>query len=249
MVLFFAVVLCAPPARGKADTDSPSIPQKQYDDEGDGFSPAEFERMVLKLRAEREGLKSDWLALRKRNTVPEPTLDMEQRRFETLMRKALENLKRQRRNSAQSSSSGPDDEPTKNTEPETTEVKKPEKAAPTTEVQAEKSSGAVDVLAQAHSLMRSKQYEEALAAFQQVDLKGRKANERAPVQYLKAQCLLHLGKSKEAAEILQEVANYRGDEKLAGYAQWHLDMLHWHRDIAQRLQEIRQRHQAVETGK
>ena len=94
--------------------------------------------------------------------------------------------------------------------------------------------------------MRSKQYEEALTTFQQVDLKGKKANERAPVQYLKACCLMHLGKSKDAAELLQEVANNRGDEKLAGYAQAQLEMLRWQRDVAQRLQDIRDRYQALE---
>ena len=96
--------------------------------------------------------------------------------------------------------------------------------------------------------MRSKQYEEALTSFQQMDLKGKKVNERAPVQYLKACCLLHLGKPNEAAELLQEVANYRGDEKLAGYAQWELEMLRWHRDVAQKLQDIRQRHKPLENG-
>jgi anion-transporting ArsA/GET3 family ATPase len=245
MVLLFAVALCALAGRGKAGADPLPMPRKVYDDDGDGFSPADFERLLLKLRAEREGLSSDWQALRKRNTTPEPSLEMEQKRLEKQIQRALEGLKRGRQNSAAPVVSGP--EPAqKKTEPDAPEGRKSAKPDAASEAPAEKSSGAVDVLAQAHTLVRSKQYEEALATFQQVDLKGKKANERAPVQYLKACCMLHLGKNTEAAELLQEVANYRGDEKLADYAQWHLEMLRWQRDVAQRLQEIRQRHQPLE---
>src|SRR5205085_1433672 len=75
--------------------------------------------------------------------------------------------------------------------------------------------GPVDALAQAHLLFRAHQYEEALTSFRQVDLKGKKAETRAPVQYLMAICLLHLGKGDEAVALLREAANSRGDEKLA----------------------------------
>ena len=225
------------------------MPRRLNDDDADSFSSADFERTLQKLRAEREGLNSDWLALRKRNTAPEPNLEMEQKQLEQQIQKALENLRKGRANSV-SYVLSQQDNTKKQPDPETPEPKKrlsKDEALPV--VSAEKSSVAVDAMAQVRTLVRSKQYEEALSAFQQVDLKGKKANERAPIQYLKACCLLHLGKSAEASELFQEVANYRGDEKLAGYAQWQLDTLRWQRDVAQRLQDIRQRYQALEKGR
>jgi hypothetical protein len=247
MILLLGVSLGTLQQRGAADTDPLPTPRRLSDDE-EFFSPAEFGQLLQKLKTEREGLNSDWLALRKRNSTPEPSVEAEQKRFESLMQKALEDLRERRLHPGSSSPLG-SEAAKKKTEAEPEEPKKMDNAAPAPEGKAEKSPGAVDVLAQAHTLMRSKQYEEALATFQQVDLKGKKINERTPIQYLKACCLLHLGKTKEAGEVLQEVANYRSDEKVAGYAQWHLEMMRWQRDVAQRLQEIRQRRQALETDK
>jgi TolA-binding protein len=247
MVLVLAVLLCAFPQQGRADNDPLPMPPRLYDDDGEGFSPAEFERMLQKLRTEREALHSDWQALLKRNVAPAPSLETEQRQLEQQIQKALEILRKNRAISASYVLSQPES-PKKKPEPEAKppETKKTSKGDAPTPGTAEKSSAAVDILAQAHTLVRSKQYEEALTAFQQVDLKGKKANERAPIQYLKACCLLHLGKSADASELFQEVANNRGDEKLAGYAQWQLETLRWQRDLAQRLQDIRQRYQALE---
>jgi hypothetical protein len=248
--LLLAAYLCALPERGRADTDPLPLPMPRnlYDDDGEGFSVADFERMLQKLKTEREGLNADWQAMRKRNTAPEPSLETEQKQLEQQIQKALENLRKKRANSISYTLAQPDIAK-KKSEPEAPEPKKTSKAeTPPPSGTAEKSATAVDVLAQAQILVRSQQYEDALAAFRQVDLKGKKANERAPIQYLKACCLLHLDKTAEAAELLQEVANYRGDEKLAGYAQWQLETLRWQRDVAQRLQDIRQRYQALEKG-
>ena len=66
------------------------------------------------------------------------------------------------------------------------------------------------------------------------------------MQYLMALCLLHLGKNDDALPLLREVANSRGDDKLAGYAQWELEMLRWHKDVQERLQDIRRRRGALE---
>ncbi len=250
LLLLLAVSWCAMPEPGRADPDPLAIPRKLDDDDGEGFSPAEFERMLQKLRAEREGLNSDWQALRKRNTAPVPSLESEQRQLEQQIKKALEDFRKGRRNSpsyviSQSQNARQNPEPEVKA-PEDKGSRKPETPPPQP---GEKSSAPVDALAQAQTLVRSKQYEEALSAFQQVDIKGKKANERAPIQYLKACCLLHLGKTADASELLQEVANNRGDEKLAGYAQWQLETLRWQRDVAQRLQDIRQRYQALEKGR
>src|SRR5262249_59971485 len=104
----------------------------------------------------------------------------------------------------------------------------------------------VDVAAQAHLLFRAHQYEEALAAFRQIDLKGKKAETRAPIQYLMAICLLHLGKGDEAVPLLREAANARGDDKLAGYAQWQIEMVRWQHDTQTRVQQFRDRRLALE---
>ena len=69
LVVWFAVALYVLPERSVADNDPVPMPRKMYDDEGDGFSIAEFERRLQKLKTEREGLESDWQALRKRNTT------------------------------------------------------------------------------------------------------------------------------------------------------------------------------------
>ncbi len=47
-------------------------------------------------------------------------------------------------------------------------------------------------------------------------------------------CLLHLGKAEEATALFRDVANSRGDEKLAGYAQWQLELLRWQRDVQEK---------------
>ncbi len=247
-VLLFAAALSVVLERGAAVAQPLPMPRRGADDDSDGFSPADFERILHKLKSEREGLSTDWQALRKRNTTPEPSLEIEQKRFEMHLQKVLEDLKKRRLPPSPAAPPAPD-VAKKKAENEATEDKKPGPVPPPPETSGEKYIGPIDVMAQAHTLMRSKQYEDALATFQLVDLKGKKANERAPVQYLKACCLLHLGKSKDAAELLQEVANYKGDEKLAGYAQSQLEMLRWQRDIAQRLQDIRLRYQALEGGR
>lgn len=232
------------PGPGRADSDPLPAPRRTFDEESDGFSPAEFERMLSKLRAEREGLNADWQALRKRNTAPEPNLEAEQRHLQKQIQKALEGLRKGRANLGPTDPFAPVVRVSPEIEPAAKKVEKKSVAGPV--AAPEKTVSAVDALAQGHSLLRSQQYEEALAALQQVDLRGKKANERAPIQYLKACCLLHLDKTADAIELLQEVANYRGDEKLAGYAQWHLEMIRWQRDVAQRLREVRDRYKALE---
>ncbi len=82
--------------------------------------------------------------------------------------------------------------------------------------------------------------------FRSVDLKGKKPEERAPIIYLTAECLQHLGKTDDAIALLREVANSKGDERVASYAQWQIENMRWHRDTQARLQEIRRRLQDME---
>ena len=60
---------------------------------------------------------------------------------------------------------------------------------------------------------------------------GESPEERAPIQFLMASCLLRLGKNAEAVELLREAANSRIDERTAGYAQWELEMQRWQREM------------------
>ena len=242
VVLFSLLAGATPRAGAQPDMLLPTPRRVRLDDDWT-YSTSEFERIVSKLKAEREaGSSADWQALQKRNTPPTRTVDAEQRLFQMHLKKALEHL--QQAPARPAVRSAPGTAPAKkSSEHDGGEHKKADK---TSDTSAETAPAVVDALAQAHALLRTKQYDEALATFQQINLKGKKTEERAPIQYLKACCLQHLGKTKEANELFLEVANCRGDEPLAGYAQWQLEMLRWHRDLDQRLQEVRQRHQAVE---
>jgi hypothetical protein len=67
-----------------------------------------------------------------------------------------------------------------------------------------------------------------------------------PVLYLMACCLVQLGKADDAILLLRDAANSRGDEQVAGHAQWQLEMVRWQRDTRERLHDIRQRVKATE---
>jgi tetratricopeptide (TPR) repeat protein len=216
-------------------------------DDSSQFSAAEFERLLQQMRAEREALRADWQALVKKNARPAPQdTDLE---LQMHFKKILEQL--QKRNQTQAPAT-PEQSPSQPIDPAKTSGEAPASAAPqekTTgkeDISSGKASPGQNRAAQANALFRSRQFEDALATFRMIDLKGQKAEVRAPVLYLMAQCLIHLGKNDDALPLLREVANSRGDDKLAGYAQWQLEMLRWQRDMQDRLQDIRQRREAVE---
>ena len=104
----------------------------------------------------------------------------------------------------------------------------------------------VDPLALAHALFRGGNYERALQAFEMMDLKGTRADQRAPVEYLMASCLHRLGKTKEATALYLQVANTKGDEQVAACAQYQIAALRWHKEVQDRLTEIKQRRLAIE---
>ena len=76
--------------------------------------------------------------------------------------------------------------------------------------------------------------------------KAKTAEERTPIQFLLASCLLRLGKNEDAVKLLRDAANSRDDERTAGYAQWQLEMHRWQREINDRLQDLRRRRLAAE---
>jgi tetratricopeptide (TPR) repeat protein len=106
----------------------------------------------------------------------------------------------------------------------------------------------IDPLALGHALFRAGNYEGALQAYRMTELKGTRADERAPIQYLIACCLRRQGKTNEAAALLREVANVKGDEQIAVCARWQLAALRWQQEMQERLDEIRARRLALEKG-
>jgi hypothetical protein len=233
--------LCAAAEAVPPEPFIPPFPRVKDDDECKNYSAAEFERLLLQLKSERAALQSEWKALVKRSVPAAPVADSE---LHVQLRLVLERLQ-QSRLPAPALLKDPD-LGTKPLEPVPPVAKKSDEAVSNPKATPDVAAGPIDALSQAHTLCRARQYEEALAAFRLVDLKGRKAESRAPIQYLMAICLLHLGKAEEALPLLREVANSRGDEKLASYAQWQLEMLRWQRDVQDRLQEQRQRRQNLE---
>jgi tetratricopeptide (TPR) repeat protein len=106
--------------------------------------------------------------------------------------------------------------------------------------------GAVDLLHLAQTLFRVERYEEALDVFRKLDLKGKRPEERAPIVFMTAKCLFYLGKTDDAITMLRKAANAPGDERIAEYSQWQIEVLRWYRDSESRLQDIRQRRLATE---
>jgi TolA-binding protein len=106
---------------------------------------------------------------------------------------------------------------------------------------------AAEPLALAQALFRSGNYEHALKAFRLVNTNGMPAEERVPVQYLIATCLRKLGKTTEAMALYRDVANARGDDQVAGCAQWQLNLLQWKAEFDSQLKALRDRCKDLET--
>jgi hypothetical protein len=236
---------CVLPAAVPADTDTLPMPRAWHEEGCKTYSAAEFEQLLLQLKTERAALQSEWKALLKRSAAAAPKGDNDQ--IQTQLREALERLKQSRSLPApppprELDLGTPKTDPIPPVAPKADEATTPPKVESVKDL----TEGPIDVLSQAHTLFRGRRYEEALASFRLVDLKGKKAESRAPVQYLMAICFLHLGKPDEALSLFRDVANSRGDEKLAGYAQWQLEMLRWQREVQDRVQEYRQRRLGLE---
>ncbi|HWY87177.1 MAG TPA: hypothetical protein VNX28_10655 [Gemmataceae bacterium] len=243
ILLLMAGWFAAGPGLVRADPDTLPMPRVWNADGYKGFSAAEFAQQLENLKAERAALVAEWKALLKRSEADSPRRDSESQ-LQLQLKDVLQRLQQSRLPAAvpREIDIGKIAEPIPPSVASGTEAP----ASPRAEGATESDSGPLDALAQGHTLFRARQYEEALTSFRLVDLKGKKAEARAPVQYLMAICLLHLGKADEAVPLLRDVANSRGDEKLAGYAQWQLEMVRWLRDVQNRLQDLRARRLAVE---
>jgi hypothetical protein len=104
----------------------------------------------------------------------------------------------------------------------------------------------LDPLALAQTLFKAEDYQTSLRAYRMIDLKGLKAEQRLPIQYMIATCLKHLGKISEASAVYREIANSRGDEQVAACAQWQLSALRWQQEMQTQLHDIRERRKTLE---
>jgi tetratricopeptide (TPR) repeat protein len=250
ILAFLGCIMAVPAGTSPADTFTLPMPSVKEGDECKKYSAAEFEQLLQQLKSERSALRAEWNAVTKRGLPQAPSADADTQ-LQNQLKQALERLKKGPSETVQLPAAPKqlelDKQKIEPVQPsEKTDKKAEELAQPAKEKSQPPPENPVDPLAQAHALFRTHRYEEALASFRQVDLKGRKAEARAPIQYLMAICLLHVGKSQEAVSLLREVANSRGDEKLAGYSQWELELLRWQRDVSERLDAQRQRRKAVE---
>lgn len=229
-----------------ADPEPLPLPVPRLHDEPalQKFSPTEFEESLARMKAEREALANDRKATesKKRVFVQQKPNENDLRAIQNKLKRALDFLQEERNNP-------PEPEPlpqvAKNPE-KPVEPKKSDDAATQVQDKTPHLLQPVDSLALAQSLMKAGKYPESLEAFKKIDLQGKKSNERMPIIYLTAGCLLRMDKIDDAVPLLRDVANSRGDETMAAYAQWQLELVRWKRDINDRLQEIRNRRAALE---
>jgi tetratricopeptide (TPR) repeat protein len=234
-----------------ADELPPPRPLPQFRDDSPRVLGQEFERLLNELKVERDALDAEWkVYARQRTPVRAPSAE-DPRDLEDMLKRALERLRQRELQPTLGVPIPKLDVPPKKAE--LIEAKpdegaqKPKTVAVGENTVADVSSpGGVDPLSLGNSLFRLEKYADALASFRAVDLKTKALEERAPIQFLMASCLLHLGKNDEAIELLREAANARNNERTAGYAQWLLEMQRWQREIANSLEDIRRRRLTAE---
>ena len=250
--IIVAIYLTIEPVTGFAygQKDFPPRPLPLLEEDCTKFSTVELERLLGQLKSERSGLDSEWKSLSKRRGLPKTFSDQDEQHLQLQLKKALRLIQQSQRELK------PINDPLQPPNASKTDDAEPIVETPKSKNAADKSNvkppvetkhhWRADPLLLAQALFRSERYAEALTAFRLVDLKGKKAEERVPIQFLIASCLLHSGKNEEAAALLRETANSRGDERFAGYAQWQLEVMRWQREVDDRLQNIRQRRQTTE---
>lgn len=209
---------------------------------------AEFQRAIAKLKSEREALEADWNSLTRRLAKQGPMDGPDLDKLHKQLKETLSRLHQERLKAAPTVSPSPTLLPKLENPGHEKKAESIDRQLQTDSAQTKVSTptGPVDVLHLAQTLFRAERYEEALAAFRKVDLKGRKPEERVPVQFLTAICLHKVGKTEESLTLLREAANSRGDERFAGYAQWQIESVRWQRTIDAKLEDIRQRRLATE---
>jgi tetratricopeptide (TPR) repeat protein len=210
------------------------------------FSMNDFQRIVSQLKAEREGLDADWKTVTRRLSAPPPRDEQDLEKLQLWM----ERLERERIAKAKQKSPTPQhavpEPPVPMPVAEKKKIDEPPTPMPVVQETKDSRPGPVDQLHLGQTLFRVERYEEALEVFRKIDLKGKRPEERVPIVYMTAKCLFHLGKADDAITMLRTAANAPGDERIAGYAQWQIEVLRWYRDAESRLGDVRQRRLATE---
>jgi hypothetical protein len=210
------------------------------------FSPAEFDQSIAELKKERDALDADRKTFAKSAKNDRSSAQSANSEYR-ILRDQLTQLRDALRKSRQASQDPP---------PETTPVDPPVATEPDplpiipkhSNIMAPPETVPIDPLALAHMQMRAEKYEASLASLRRIDLQGKKANERGPILFLTAACLQRVGKVDEAIPMLRDIANSRGDEQIAAYAQWQLEFIRWRKDMTDKLQALRQRRMALENA-
>ncbi|MCY2991512.1 MAG: tetratricopeptide repeat protein, partial [Planctomycetota bacterium] len=102
-------------------------------------------------------------------------------------------------------------------------------------------SPAVDQMAVGKAYFRAADYEQARAAFQRIPLEHQEVQDGLLVQYMIATCLRNQGKLDEAMRLYSEIVNakLKGDETVAKYASWQLQLMQWQKDLRVRAEELK----------
>lgn len=240
-----ALLFWTAPAEG-SDILPPPRRLPTFVDDCAGATSPDLERLLTHLKTERDSLDADWKSYSKqRSEFKAPSLQ-EQRNLEDLLLKVLDRLRQREPQQPVRIPLPKLDSPTKKADPnDLKSVDQPQKAKNASVPDSDMASS-VDPLNLGNTLFRLEKFADALASYRSVDLKAKAAEERAPIQFLMASCLLRLGKNAEAIELLREAANSRNDERTAGYAQWELEMQRWQREVSERLEDLRRRRLAAE---
>ncbi len=209
----------------------------------------ELKENFLKLKAERENLQAERLALAQKPlhdaSVGEDSVLLRLRLSETLARFNSRVKQLPSHESPSLSDKAPPFPSAPGKSPLETE-KSTGQPLPGGKDESPDSERPLDPLALAHVLFKAENFAAALRAYRLIDLRGTRAEERLPIQYLIATCLKRLGKTEEAAGMYREIANSRGDENLAACAQWQLGAMRWEVEMRGQLETIRQRRKSME---
>jgi tetratricopeptide (TPR) repeat protein len=214
-------------------------------------SPEEFQRILTKLRNEREALDAEWQSMMRRLNTPPAQKEPDYDRLEKQIRDWIAREKDRR---VKATPAPPQPKPYTPEKPavpvvvidEKKKAEVPAPPAPSATAVKDDTSAPVDLLHLAQTLFRVERYEEALEVFRKIDLKGKRPEERVPIVYMTAKCLFYVGRTDDAITLLRTAANATSDERIAGYAQWQIEVLRWYRDTDARLQDVRQRRMATE---
>jgi tetratricopeptide (TPR) repeat protein len=228
--------------------EPPRIVPRRLDDDNGKYTAEDFERLLSKLKSERDALDADWKSLSKRLSAGKASSDQDVASLQEQLKQILDRIQRDRPQASKTPAKSPIPIPIPELptmEPKGTANEGPHGGAPQLQV-INQETGAVDLLQLGQTLFRAERYADALTAFRKIELKMRRAEERTPILLMTAVCLHQVGKTDDAIAMLRDAANTRGDERFAGYSQWQLELLRWQRETALKLEDIRQRRLAVE---